>query len=74
VFGSYSLWLDSIVSSSYLTDLFGAFQFLSNLNGSFASLSLLIGSIGKKWVFHVSLVFGASFGEFLKHRTLIQFY
>jgi len=26
---------------------------------------LLIGSIGKKWVFHVSLVFGESFGEFL---------
>ena len=74
MFGSYSLLLDSSVSSSFLTDLFGAFHFLSILIGSFASLSLLIGSIGKKWVFHVSLVFGASFGEFLKQRTLIHFY
>jgi len=54
--------------------LFGAIPFFSNLIDSFAFLPLLIGSIGKKWVFHVSLVFGASFGEFLKHRTLIHFY
>jgi len=74
VFGSYSLLLDSSVSSSFPLKLFGAFQFLSFLTGAFVFLSLLIGSIGKKWFFHVSLVFGASFGEFLKHRTLIQFY
>jgi len=74
VFSSYALLLDSIVSSSFLLNLFGAFQFLSFLIGAFAFLFNLIDSIGKKWVFHVSLVFGASFGEFLKHRTLIQFY
>jgi len=74
VFSSYALLLDSIVSSSFLLNLFGAFHFLSFLNGAFAFLFNLIGSIGKKWVFHVSLVFGASFGEFLKHRTLIHLY
>jgi len=74
VFGSYSLLPDSIVSSSIPLKLFGAFQFLSFLIGAFVFLPLLIGSIGKKWIFHLSLVFGASFGEFLKHRTLIQFY
>jgi len=31
-------------------------------------------SIDNTWIFHTSLLFGASFGEFLKHRTLIQFY
>jgi len=72
--GSSSLWLVSFGSSSFPINLFGAVQFLSNLNGSFVFLLLLIGSIGKKWVFHASLVFGASFGEFLKHRTLIHFY
>ena len=55
-------------------NLFGSIQFWSILFGSFTFVHLLIGSICKKWVFHVSLVFGASFGEFLKHRTLIQFY
>jgi len=74
LFGSSSLLLDSIGSSSFPIDLFGAFHFLSILNGSFAFLPLLIGSIGKKWNFHVSLVFGESFGEFLKRRTLIHFY
>ena len=74
MFGSYALLLDSIVSSSFLLNLLGAFQFLSFLNGAFAFLFFLISSIGKKWIFHVSLVFGACFGEFFKHRTLIQFY
>jgi len=49
-------------------------MFLSILNGAFAFLHILIGSIDNRWIFHVSLVFGASFDEFLKHRTLIQFY
>jgi len=64
LFGAYHLWSFSI----------GSFHLFSNLIGSFAFLHLLIGSIDKKWNFHVSLEFGASFGEFLKHRTLIHFY
>jgi len=74
VFGSYALLLVSSVSSSFLLNFFSAFQFLSFLIGAFAFLFNLIGSIGKQWVFLMSLVFGASFGEFLKHKTLIQFY
>jgi len=56
VFSSYALLLDSIVSSSFLLNLFGAFHSLGFLNGAFAFLFNLIGSICKRWIFHVSLV------------------